>query len=117
MHGVQEYQVTLYLITHTSPAVWCHVGPTHHICEYIWLCECPSLMIQHHRKGAFLQVLVTIYQVKGHFPPHLFHTVISVFSVRLPFTWLPMMNLTESISETSKWLSKGSSSSPRHIIC
>lgn len=29
-----------------------------------------------------------ILWVKGHCPPHLFHAVTSVWSVRLPFTWL-----------------------------
>ena len=35
----------------------------------------------------------------------------SALSVRLPFTWIPRMTLTESTSETSKYPSMGSSSS------
>ena len=45
-------------------------------------------------------------------PPHLFHTVISVLSVRLPFTWISRPNSIETTSETSKGPSTSLSSLP-----
>jgi len=51
-------------------------------------------------------------QVKEHHPPHLFHSVTSVLSVRLPLTRLPRTNLTETTSKTSKWMFTGLFSPP-----
>ena len=35
MQDVQEYSLTLYLITHTPSVVYCHLSPTHRVGEYL----------------------------------------------------------------------------------
>ena len=45
-------------------------------------------------------------------PPHQYHAVISVLSVRLPFTWISRPNSIETTSKTSKGPSTSLSSLP-----
>ena len=47
LYSVQEYRVTLCLISYTPPAVWCHLAPpTFSVCRYGFVnihCQCHNI--------------------------------------------------------------------------
>ena len=128
MHSVQEYRVTLYLITQPTHPLRCDViltPTTISVCRYGFInvhCRWHKIakggdesrqtsvfFLKSSLRSTFLLVRTDSSYGFWNMPEK---WVTSVLSVRLPLTWLPGTNSTETTSETSKWLSTGSSSSP-----